>query len=230
LVEHSDCYTARSNVVGQDENLKLIRVDKSDARYPSSLVDCLKDQAPPTVMAHGNLELLQDKTLALFCSVRCLGMLILRAYDLARALRDANVAVIGGFHSPMEQECLALLLRGTQPIIICPARSIDGMHVPREWQAPLAKGRLLLLSPFEERHNRVTTSLARERNLFVAALAAEVFVAHATPSGKMESFAATALSWGKPLLTLESEENSGIVALGARPVKPEDYAPLLTDR
>jgi hypothetical protein len=34
----------------------------------------------------------------------------LKTYDLARDLRDADVPVIGGFHTPMEKECLRLLL------------------------------------------------------------------------------------------------------------------------
>jgi len=33
--------------------------------------------------------------------------------------------VISGFHTPAEKECLRILLRGAQPIIICPARSIE---------------------------------------------------------------------------------------------------------
>jgi hypothetical protein len=40
-------------------------------------------------------------------------------------LQYYGVPVIGGFLSPMEQECLALLLRGTQPIIICPAQGMS---------------------------------------------------------------------------------------------------------
>ena len=83
--------------------------------------------------------------LALFCSVKCPGNLILQTYDLACALRDAGVTVIGGFHSPMEKECLSLLLRGMQPVIICPARSIERLRLPTSWKALLAEDRLLLL-------------------------------------------------------------------------------------
>jgi len=34
--------------------------------------------------------------------------------------------VVSGFHALMEKECLDLLLRGTQPIVICPLASIEG--------------------------------------------------------------------------------------------------------
>ena len=68
-----------------------------------------------------SLKILERRLLGLFCSTKCPGDAILQTYDLVRALRDAGVAVIGGFHSPMEKECLDLLLRGNQPIVICPA-------------------------------------------------------------------------------------------------------------
>ncbi|MBI3992506.1 MAG: hypothetical protein HY342_04475 [Candidatus Lambdaproteobacteria bacterium] len=61
----------------------------------------------------------QQPLLSLFSSIRAPGDAILITYDLARALRDSGVAVVGGFHSPMEQECLRLLLRGTQPVVVC---------------------------------------------------------------------------------------------------------------
>jgi predicted Rossmann fold nucleotide-binding protein DprA/Smf involved in DNA uptake len=169
----------------------------------------------------GNLDILRQKKLALFCSVKCPGNLILQTYDFARILRDEGVTIIGGFHSPMEKECLTLLLRGMQPIIICPARSIERMRIPGEWKAPLAEGRLLLLSPFAEKMRRATVDLARKRNELVAALADEVFVAHAAPGSKTEYFCHDVLAWGKPLLTLESDENAGLIARGAKPIRPD---------
>ena len=63
--------------------------------------------------------------LGFFCATRCPGNVILRTYDLALPLREAGVPVIGGFHTPMEKECLEVLLRGQQPVVICPARSIE---------------------------------------------------------------------------------------------------------
>jgi hypothetical protein len=76
----------------------------------------------------GDLNILDQKSLALFCSVKCPGNLILHTYDITQRLRQSGVTVIGGFHSPMEQECLRILLRGTQPVVVCPARSLSGMR------------------------------------------------------------------------------------------------------
>lgn len=199
--------------------MTIVQLHPRDPSYPAALQQHLGDCPPRTLAALGNLDILRQKKLALFCSVKCPGTLILQTYDLACALRDAGVTVIGGFHSPMEKECLTLLLRGTQPVIVCPARSSERMRLPREWEAPLAGGRLLLLSPFAEKLCRVTTDLARRRNEFVAALANEVFIAYAAPGSKTERFCHGVLVRDKSLLTLESDENASLLALGARPVR-----------
>jgi predicted Rossmann fold nucleotide-binding protein DprA/Smf involved in DNA uptake len=200
--------------------MTIVQLHPGDPLYPVALQQHLGDRTPRTLAALGNLDILRQKKLALFCSVKCPGILILQTYDLARALRDAGVTVIGGFHSPMEKECLTLLLRGTQPVIVCPARSIERMRGPTGWKAPLAEGRLLLFSPFEEKFRRVTANSAQKRNEFVAALADAVFVAHAASSSKTEQFCHDMLTLGKPLLTLESDENTGLITRGARPVQP----------
>jgi predicted Rossmann fold nucleotide-binding protein DprA/Smf involved in DNA uptake len=136
--------------------------------------------------ALGNLGLLTLPKTALFCSARCPGHVILTTYDQAVRWRDTGRCVISGFHSPVEKECLAILLRGSQPIIICPARALP-RRVSPDWEKPLAAGRLLVLSAFAATANRVTAELAAHRNEFVAALADEVFIAHATAGGQLDS-------------------------------------------
>ena len=118
----------------------------------------LKSQ--PQMKSKGNLGLLEEPLTALFCSQRCPGDLILKTYDIARAMRDAGVPVIGGFQTPMERECLRLLLRGNQPVVVCPARGIEKMQVPRDWRPALDDGRLLVLSPFPAAVRRPTSELA----------------------------------------------------------------------
>jgi predicted Rossmann fold nucleotide-binding protein DprA/Smf involved in DNA uptake len=208
-------------------------IGQDDALYPTSLRSYLADRAPVAITARGNLDILLGRgtarrapTLALFCSVQCSSAIILQTYELARALRDAGVTVISGFHSPMEKECLNILLGGTQPVIICPARSIERLRLPADWKAALAQGRLLLLSPFAEKQRRATTGRAQTRNEVVAALADVLLVAHAIPDGKTDHFCRTVRTWGKPLLALKSNDNAHLFALGAFPIQPGALPPL----
>jgi predicted Rossmann fold nucleotide-binding protein DprA/Smf involved in DNA uptake len=192
-------------------------IDRSDARYPAVLRKYLGIQAPDCFFGLGDLAILRQKKLALFCSVKCPGNMILQAYDLARQLRDEGIVVISGFHSSMEKECLSLLLRGKQPVIWCPARRLPAKKLRKEYAGPISDGRLLMLSPFGERIKRARQDIARFRNEFVAALADQVFIVYATPGGKTESFCKKVLGWGKPLLTFNSPSNAALLASGARP-------------
>ena len=103
--------------------------------------------------------------------------------------------MISGFHSPIEKECLRILLRGKPPVIVCPARSIEKLRVPAEWRAPLHEGRLLILSCFVPGHTRATAELATRRNLVAAALADEHWFAHVTPGGHSERLAQVIAGW-----------------------------------
>src|SRR5512146_2980814 len=64
----------------------ITRVTAADRDYPASLKICLGPTAPASIIAIGNLEILSRTKLALMCSVRCPGRIILRAYDLAHSL------------------------------------------------------------------------------------------------------------------------------------------------
>lgn len=207
--------------------MSVTTISAQDALYPKELVLFLKELAPAKLAAIGRPELLVGNKLALFCSVKCPGNLILQTYDLAIALRELPITVISGFHSPMEQECLAVLLRGTHPIIVCPARSLQRMRIRPEWLKPIDEGRLLLLSAFGEKLHRATEDLAGERNQHVAAMAEKIFVAYAAPGSKTEEFCRGVLAWRKPLLTFEGKENSCLVNFGARPISTPDLCSIL---
>lgn len=197
--------------------LTVTSIARTNARYPYALGLYLGSQVPECIFALGDLDILRQKTLALFCSVKCPGSLILQTYDLARQLRDGGIVGISGFHSPMEKECLSLLLRGKQPIIWCPAKRLTVNRLPKEYADPISDGRLLMLSPFGEKVKRARQDIARFRNEFAAALADQVFVVYAAPGGKIESFCKKVLGWGKPLLTFNSPDNASLIVSGARP-------------
>ena len=166
----------------------------ADARYPARLRERLDEDAPAQLAALGNLDLLSKPKTAIFCSARCPGSAILATYDQAAQWRDAGRCIISGFHSPVEKECLCILLRGSSPIIICPARSLP-KRIPPEWRKPLAAGRLLILSAFHDIDRRVTADLAVRRNRIVAALADEHYFAHIAPGSHTERLAQEVFGW-----------------------------------
>lgn len=203
--------------------MEIFQLKQSSADYPSSLQKYLGRQAPAVLTGLGNLDILKQKKLAFFCSVKCPGHLILKTYDLAQQLKERGITVISGFHSPIERECFRILLRGTQPIIVCPARTLKGMRLKTEYKKPIEDGRLLLLSPFKESKNRNSVETAIERNRFAAALADAIFVAHASPNSKMDKFCHEILKFDKLLYTFESETNKCLINIGAKPLLTDNF-------
>lgn len=195
-----------------------------NANYPSLLKGAKEGNLFPRMWSIGNLEILQRPLLGFFCSVKCPGDLILRTYDLAKALRDAGVPVVSGFHTPIEKDCLDLLLRGTQPVVVCPARGILNMRLDRDLKAGVEGKKVLILSPFEETLKRPSAHSSQLRNQFVGALAAAVFVTYAEPGGKTEEFCKAVLADGKPLYTFESRYTKTLVDAGALAVDTKKLA------
>ena len=204
------------------------RITQIDPNYPAQLKGYLKTDAPEIIWARGNIALLTDRDTrisgnlwALFCSSRCPGQIILKAHELAQQFRASGTPTIGGHHSPVEKECLRVLLRGSQPIILCPARSIENMRLSPAWKGALAEGRLLILSIFDSKHRRSTAALANRRNAFVAALADKICIAHASEGSKTLQFAQRVSEWGKPLFTFDVPANRSLFQCGAQRI--EDF-------
>jgi predicted Rossmann fold nucleotide-binding protein DprA/Smf involved in DNA uptake len=192
---------SESSVPKQLVTAQLVWLTAKDPQWPPSLVTRLGENAPQALSALGNVSLLPLRKTAFFCSARTPGDAILRAHDAARRLRDEGITVISGFHSPIEKECLHILLRGKQPIIVCPARAIETMRIPTECRAAFDAGRLLFLSPFAKQPKRVTKESAARRNEVVAALADEAFIAHVTPGGHTEWMVGRLRQWAVPIVS-----------------------------
>ena len=220
--------------------MQIKRYQPSAPNTPPFLRACTDPADGLPVSLIGNPALLDRKPIALFCSVQCPGDLILKSYDLARALRAAPVTLIGGFQSPIEKEFLELLLRPPprQPAqtdsalpstIICPARGLANMRIPRPWRDPLAAARLLLLSTFADSIRRPTAATAARRNACVAALADRILILHAAQGGKTAALCQQALNAAKSVYTLASPHNVHLMALGAQPIAPPDPVALLAN-
>jgi len=193
-------------------------VERGDSAYPASLTHFFGESAPRQIFLLGSATLLRPDLLALFCSIKCPGDVILKTFDLIRAIREADIPVIGGFHTPMERDCLDILLRGTQPVVICPARSLERIRLSTSIREGLLSGRVLLVSAFGPGCRRATAELADQRNRLVAALASWAFVSHAAPGGKTEALCCEMVALGKPLFTVESPANANLLAMKSKPL------------
>ena len=141
------------------------------------------------LFAHGNATLLNLPLEALLCSNACPGAKIIEAMDLAQRWRAENRAVVSGFHTAVEKECLRIFLRGPQPLVICPARGLDPFQLPSDWQSKYERGELLIVSLFGSSVRRATKETAEARTRLVLDLASQHSILHASPGGLLDRLA-----------------------------------------
>lgn len=195
------------------QSVKLARDE-----LPANLRDGMSALSLTCLHAVGDLAALHARMLGLICSIRCPGSIVIKAFDAIRALRENGVVVIGGFHSPMERECLDILLRGDQPVVLCAARSVHGLKIGQRARSALDEGRLLLLSPFDKGVRRTTKANAILRNQLVAAFAEAVFVPHAAPGGKTWEIVEAACNRNQRVYSLEDQQNAKLIESGCEPL------------
>ena len=198
--------------------MKNRRVEQGDSEYPTVLRDRLGNDAPSCLYVMGEAAILGNHLLGLICSIQCPGSIVIKTLDAARALRDAGTAVVGGFHSPMEKECLDILLRGDQPVILCAAKRLPGLRLGKAARQAITEGRLLAISPFDDGVRRTTATQAAQRNNLVAAMAGALLVPHAAPEGKTWATVHDALGRRQAVFTFEDDSNPALVGMGARAV------------
>lgn len=139
---------------------------------------------PPVLTGCGARELLDLELTAFFASRQCPGTAIRAAMDWALQQATAKRAVISGFHSPLEQSVLKVLMAAGSPAVAVLARPVPGATLPTEWVASLAAGHMAVVSS-ATLASRLTQQLAAERNALAAQLAERIVVAHAGPNGSL---------------------------------------------
>ena len=162
----------------------------------------------------GDSSLIDRRKIGLLCSVECPGDIILKILELMQELRNTDACVVSGFHSPMEQECLKVLLKGSCGLIACPARSLAGMRIPAEYRQPLHSRRLLLVSPFDDNHKRKTRESAEKRNGLVAALSNVVLIPYASPAGSIAALCNELDGRHSRIVSVASNHNTGLAEIG----------------
>ena len=171
-------------------------ISQADPAYPARLTFRLGESAPKTISIVGSSAPLSSPLTAYLCSKETPGATILKAFDQAAAWRDTGCCVISGFHSPLERQCLDILLRGKQPVVMMLARGLGVLRLPAEQRKAVEEGRLTIISPFSVTVKRVNAALAHERNRFVAAMSDETVFAYISYGSSLSTIEYEAKRWG----------------------------------
>ena len=109
--------------------------------------------------------------------------------DWALQQARSKAVVIGGFHSPLEQSVLKVLIQARSPVVVVLARPVRGANLSPEWVDPLSQGFMAVVST-SAITTRLTDEVAIARNSLVAQLATTIVVAHAGPGGGLAGLVA----------------------------------------
>ncbi len=149
----------------------------------------------------GNRELLDLPMTAFFASRQCPGSAIRAAMEWALQQAMARAVVVSGFHSPLEQSVLKVLMQARSPVVAVLARPVSNANLPPSWAEALTQGRMAVVSSVNAA-SRLTTEAARLRNALAAQHATSIVVAHASPGGSLEVLVAQWLLSARPVVVL----------------------------
>ena len=160
-----------------------------------------KTQAKHNLTGIGNPGLLDLPMTAFFASRQCPGTAIRAATDWALQQARAKAVVGSGFHAPLEQSVLKVLIQARSPVVVVVARPIEGAKLPPGWVEPLAQGLMAAVS-VTTNAARLTEEASMARNRVVAQLAVDIVVAHASLGGALERSCAQWRADGRQLQLL----------------------------
>lgn len=145
----------------------------------------LGQQAPLTLDAMGNRDLLEMPLVGLLCSRQCPGNVILETVDLVPEWVKTGRVIVSGFHAPLEQQVLRSLLRRSGRAVKVLARSAEGYRATPAERNALSDKRLLVVSSFPSSARRVTRDSALARNRLVLALSSEPAIPYLSPGSAL---------------------------------------------
>ena len=94
----------------------------------------------------GNASLLDKPLTAFFASRQCSGVAIRAAMAWAIEQARSKSPVISGFHSPLEQSVLEVMLTAGTPCVMVIARKLEQAHLPPTWLRALQDGNAAVVS------------------------------------------------------------------------------------
>ena len=91
-------------------------------------------------------ELLDLPMTVFFASHQCPGTAIRAAMDWALQQARVKTVVVSGFHSPLEQSVLKVLIQARSPVVAVLARPVGGARLPPEWVESSRQGLMAVVS------------------------------------------------------------------------------------
>ena len=186
------------------------------------IADPFFDKKPPTLWYAGEPSILDGKVLGLLSARKIEPDLALKTSDLLRQLAPFEGTFISGWHSPLEEEVLRILLSQSAKIIFCLAKSLNKSTVSTEIEDLVTRGHALLLTHCSPKAKRISRDASLRRNLLVLGLSKGLLVLSAPEGSGSFKLARKAVSVGRPVFCPPHRINDSLLASGALPATLEN--------
>jgi predicted Rossmann fold nucleotide-binding protein DprA/Smf involved in DNA uptake len=172
----------------------------------------------PKLWGAGNRAILSRRLLGIISARQIDSDLALKNAQLLKELAFLNeLAFVGGWHSPLEEEAFRILLAQMAPIVFCVPKALNRVVLSDDLERRVNQGQILLLTHCSPRAKRISRDASVRRNQLVSSLAAALLVLSAPAGSASLTLAKSALSCGQPVFTPEHRMNRDLLVCGAFP-------------
>lgn len=185
-------------------------------------LDPFFDKKPPKLWYLGDSAILSGKLLGIISARSIEPDLALKTSKLLRELASLDAVFVSGWHSPLEEEALRILLTKPVKIVHCVAKNLDKFVPSAEVQALVTQGNALLLTHCGPKAKRISRDASLRRNQLVVGLARAILVLSAPQGSASLKLAKMAVDLGKPVFTPQHQMNQGLLASNALPATLEN--------
>lgn len=195
----------------------ILEIDTPDS------VDSYFERKPRKLWCVGDPDILKGRLIGIISARKIDADLALKTSELLKQLLGLEgVSFISGWHSPLEEEALRILLAEGACVIFCVPKSLDRFVPSLEITSRIGQSRALLLSHCSPRAKRISRDASLRRNQLVAGLGKGLLVLSAPEGSVSLKLAQKAISLGRPVFTPRHRLNDGLLSSGAMPATIEN--------
>jgi predicted Rossmann fold nucleotide-binding protein DprA/Smf involved in DNA uptake len=172
----------------------------------------------PKLWSVGDPSILSRRLLGIISARQTDSDLALKSSQLLKELPSLKeVAFVGGWHAPLEEEALRILVNQGAQVVFCVSKSLNRFDPPAELARRVENRGALLLTHCSAKAKRISREASIRRNELVIGLATAVLILSAPTGSASLKLAKSALSFGKPVLTPEHRVNDELLKCRALP-------------
>lgn len=135
----------------------------------------------------GNFDIIkQYPVIGVLASGKAPGPVVWDSYQLFYTLRDEDVTIAGGWHSPLEKGILDALIEGKAKIAFFAAKGLKARGFQQKFKLLNKSSRGLMISPFADSVTKINgIEGPRLRNELLAAISDVLLIPYIKPKGKL---------------------------------------------